>query len=99
MTRVWEQLWRDSDRGAKFTEDKCVFSVPTITFFGHVFGQEGASPDPDKIRTINDTPEPTSVTEVRSFLGMYQYVARFIPGYVTTTEPLRNLTKKGTTWK
>ena len=76
-----------------------MFSVPTITFFGHVFGQEGVSPDPDKIRTINDTPEPTSVAEVRSFLGMCQYVARFISGYATTTEPLRNLTKKDTTWK
>ena len=87
------------DREAKLNKDKCVFSVPTITFFGLVFGQEGVSPDPDKIRTINDTPEPTSVTEVRSFLGMYQYVARFIPGYPTTTEPLKNLMKKDTTWK
>ena len=92
-------LERLHDKEAKLNKDKCVFSVPTITFFGHVFGQEGVSPDPDMIRTINDTPEPTFVAEVRSFLGMYQYVARFIPGYATTTEPLRNLTKKDTTCK
>ena len=41
-------LKRLHDRGAKLNKDKCVFSVPTITFFGHVFGQEGVSPDPDK---------------------------------------------------
>ena len=87
-------LERLHDREAKVNKDKCVFSVPTITFFGHVSGQEGVSPDPDKIRTINDTPEPTSVAEVRSFLGMCQYVASFIPGYATTTEPLRNLRRR-----
>ena len=42
---------------------------------------------------------PTSVGEVRSFLGMTQYVARFIPHYATISELLRLLTRKDAEWR
>ena len=51
------------------------------------------------MKTIQNSQPPTSVSVVRSFLGMIQYVARFIPGYANITEPLRRLTKKETEWK
>ena len=44
-------------------------------------------------------PTPTSVTELRSFLGMAQYSVRFIPGFATISEPLRRLTKKDCKWR
>ena len=42
---------------------------------------------------------PQSASEVKSLLGMAQYVSRFIPGYAKITAPLRNLTKQGVEWK
>ena len=44
------------------------------------------------------SPEPKNVSEVRSFLGMAQYSARFIPDFATVTERLRVLAKKETEW-
>ena len=85
--------------GAKLKKDKCIFGVNELTFFGHIFGNKGVSADPEKVKTIQNSQPPTSVSEVRSFLGMIQYVARFIPGYANITEPLRRLTKKETEWK
>jgi len=38
-------------------------------------------------------------SEVRSLLGMEQYVSRFIPNYATITTPLRLLTRQNTPWK
>ena len=65
-----------------------------LTFFGHIFGNNGVSADPEKVKTIQNSQPPTSVSEVRLFLGMIQYVARFIPVYANITEPLRRLKKK-----
>ena len=86
------------ESGAKINRDKCVFSTNELNFFGHVFSVNGVSADPNKIKTIvNTTPE--NVSEVRSFLGMTQYVSRFIPDYATMTEPLRKLTRQDNVWK
>ena len=40
-------------------------------------------------------PEPQSASEVRSFLGLVNYNARFIPDFASVVKPLRRLTKKG----
>ena len=42
---------------------------------------------------------PTSVGEVRSFLGKIQYVARFILHCATISEPLRQLRRKDAEWR
>ena len=52
-----------------------------------------------KSKTSSTLKPPTSVTEVRSLLGMTDYCVRFIEGYATLTEPLRALTHKNHTWE
>ena len=52
------------------------------------------SPTADKVKALIDAPPPTTVQEVRSFLGMANYSANFIQHYSETTAPLRQLTKK-----
>ena len=64
-----------------------------------MFSESGISPCPSKVSTIKSAPPPTNVHELRSFLGMIQYCQRFIKDLATISEPLRNLTKKQTTWK
>jgi hypothetical protein len=84
--------------GAKLNRDKCVFSVNKISFFGHVFSDTGVSADPEKIKAIVGHSAPQNPAEVRSFLGMTQYVSRYIPHYATMTEPLRRLTRQDVPW-
>ena len=71
---------------------KCEFSQSQLTFFGFVFSSEGVSPDPAKVEAIHKCSTPSSVKEVRSFLGMATYCAKFIPNFSDLTEPLRELT-------
>ena len=92
-------LKRLQEKGAKLNREKCKLSVNKLTFFGHVFSDKGISVGPEKIKSIVDTDPPKNVAEVRSFLGMTQYVSRFIPQYATLTEPLRRLTKQDVPWK
>ena len=92
-------LQRLEEVGARLNREKCVFSADQLTFFGHIFGEKGIKADPDKIQSIIKAPTPENASEIRSFLGMTQYVSRFIPDYATITEPLRNLTKKDVKWK
>ena len=60
---------------------------------------EGVAMDPDKIKLVSEWPEPTSVKEVRSFLGLAGYYWRFVRGYAEVTAPLHELTKKDVIFK
>lgn len=91
-------LRRLQERGVKLNQDKCVFSTNQIEFYGHVFDANGIAPDPRKIEAITNLDPPRNVSEVKSLLGMSQYVSRFVPNYATMTEPLRRLTHKDIEW-
>ena len=51
--------------------------------------------DPEKVKTVQQWPTPTNVTEVRSFVGLGSYLRKFIAGFSTICKPLHKLTKKG----
>ncbi|CAB4016982.1 Hypothetical predicted protein, partial [Paramuricea clavata] len=78
----------------RLKEEKCSFSQSTIMFYGHIFSAEGIKPDPKKIDAIKAMNPPECSSEVKSLLGMAQYVSRFIPDYAKITAPLRSLTKQ-----
>lgn len=61
---------------------------------GHVINSEGVSTDPTKIEAIKSWPAPTTVTELRSFLGLSGYYRRFIQGYRIICRPLFDCFKK-----
>ena len=64
--------------------------------YGHTFNAKRIKPNPRKVDTVKAMSPPQSASEVKSLLGMVQYVLRFIPQYPTTTAPLRNLNKQDT---
>ena len=53
-------------------------------------------PTAEKIKAVRDAPKPSTASEVRSFLGMVGFSARFIPNLSTIAEPLRRITHKDT---
>ena len=92
-------LERLKQHGVRLNKEKCSFSRSEIKFYGQIFSKNGVKADPAKIKAITDMNKPESIGEVKSLLGMAQYVSRYIPNYATITAPLRLLTKKDKSWQ
>ena len=71
-----------------------MFSVIELTFPGHIVSKDGLKIDPKKCSAIVDMPMPTNKTELQGFLGMLNYIGKFIPNLSQVTQPLRILLKK-----
>jgi hypothetical protein len=54
----------------KLNPSKCCFAAESIVFLGHVVSKESTKPDLGKIDALLRFPEPKTVTNVRSFLGL-----------------------------
>ena len=74
--------------------NKCIFNKSSLEFFGYVFTKNGMEVDSKKVAAVVNLPNPTNQSEVRSLLGMTNFVSRFIPDYATLTKPLREITHK-----
>ena len=59
----------------------------------------GIQPTVSKVEAIQNFPALKNVKEVRSFLGLINYLIRFIPNLATHTHCLRMLTKKDCKFK
>lgn len=80
--------------GITLNKEKCKFGATEIDFYGHSLSAAGIKPKHDKVKAVKEFRAPTSAEEVRSFLGLANYVGKFIPNLATISEPLRRLTKK-----
>ena len=94
LERVITILGRLRSAGLKLKPEKCSLMQRSVSFLGHVVSGEGIATDPEKTRAVADWPIPTSVKEVRSFLGLAGYYRRFVKGFADMAAPLHALTKK-----
>ncbi|RVW93540.1 Retrovirus-related Pol polyprotein from transposon 17.6 [Vitis vinifera] len=69
------QTLRDKQLYAKLK--KCEFWLDRISFLGHVVSNDGISVDPGKVDAVANWRRPSTVTEIRSFLGLAGYYRRF----------------------
>jgi len=79
--------------------DKCDFWLKEVTFLGYVVSSKGIFVDPRKVEAVLRWERPTTVTEIRSFLGLARYYRRFIKGFSTITTSLTRLTRKNIRWE
>ncbi|KAA0040695.1 pol protein [Cucumis melo var. makuwa] len=92
LRMVLQTLW-DNKLYAKFS--KCEFWLKQVSFLGHVVSKAGVSVDPAKIEAVTGWARPSTVSEVRSFLGLAGYYRQFVENFSRIATPLTQLTRKG----
>ena len=75
---------------------KCAFGVSAGKFLGFLVHHRGISVDPAKTTAIATMKIPTTIRELKSFLGRVSYIRRFVPRLASVTSGLSKLLKKGT---
>ncbi|KAM0981427.1 hypothetical protein ACFX2A_014761 [Malus domestica] len=74
--------------------EKCHFMVKQGIVLGHIVSERGIEVDKSKIDLVRYLPSPTSVREVRSFLGHAGFYRRFIKDFSKISTPLCRLLQK-----
>ena len=70
---------------------KCTFFQTHVKYLGYQVSEEGVSTDPSKIEAIQKWPVPTTLRELRHFLGFTAYYRRFVPAYTSKARALHKL--------
>ena len=73
--------------------EKCAFFKSSVVYLGHVLSADGIKADPAKTSVIRDFKKPTTLKELRSFLGITSYYRKFCKNFAEIANPLTELTK------
>ena len=87
--RLSSGKWKKQD---KLKPSKCELFQRQLAYLGHVISAKGVATDEGKIEAIKNWLTPTTVMEVRSFLGFTGYYHRYIPKFMQVAWPLHELT-------
>ncbi|XP_077497902.1 uncharacterized protein LOC144108574 [Amblyomma americanum] len=71
----------------------------SVKYLGHVLTRDGLSLDPGRLEDIFHVQAPCNRKELQTFLGMVNFVSRFIRNMSTLTASLRELLKKNAAWE
>ena len=94
LVHLEEVFRRLRHANVKLNPKKCSFVKQRVEYLGYIATPEGISPNPDKVRVVQEFPTPTNLKELRSFLGLANYYRRFVRGFSNIANPLNALTKK-----
>ena len=96
--RLEETLKLIEESGIKLNSGKCEFRNSNIRYFGHIIPDKGIQSSKDKIEAILKLPPPSAISELIRFLGMTQYLGKYVPNSAEVLQPMLELLKKDTVW-
>jgi len=79
--------------------EKCEFHSESVEYLEYIFYPSGLIMSNDKVKIIQDWPEPKKVKDIQSFLGFANFYHWFIFNYLDIVIPLTRLTRKDILWK
>ena len=89
---------RCKEKGIRLNRNKLELRKEAVTFLGHRITKNGLEVDPEKIKAVQQMATPTNLGELRTFIGMVNYMAKFLPDLAAMMKPLTNLTKRNMPW-
>ena len=66
----------------------------SVRFAGFIISENSIKSDPKKISALVDFPQPKDLKQLRSFLGLANQLAGFVPDYAQHAKPLNDMLKK-----
>ena len=87
-------LERCKEVNMKLNISKCRFRLDKVSYVGHEFTSQGLLPDSSKVHAVKEMPSPTDQAGVQRFLGVINYLHKFISNMSEKTAPLRQLLHK-----
>lgn len=84
--------------GVTLNKSKCKIGVKSVKYLGHIIENGKVKPDPERIKAIINLPQPSNISELRRFLGMINYIMKFVPNLAEKTKNLRDLLNKNSEW-
>ena len=94
LQRLDEVLAAIQRTGLKLKAKKCALMQREVNFLGHVVSKRGIATDPGKVEVVATWPVPTTVSEIRAFLGFCGYYQAFVKDFADIAAPLFALTQK-----
>lgn len=71
--------------------EKTTFCRREVPFLGFILTPQGVKADPEKLKALQNIPEPTSRLELQRVLGIFGYYRRFVVAYSTYLDSFRDL--------
>ena len=96
---VKEVLKRLRKAGLYAKAEKCEFHSKSVEYLGYILSPSGLIMSNNKIKIIQDWPEPKKVKDIQFFLGFANFYYQFIFNYSDIVIPLTHLTQKDIPWK
>ena len=78
----------------KLNFDKIQYKQKKVDFFSKTYITQGCKPSDMKVKARTEMPQPTTLKDLQTFLGMVQYLSKILPRIAEIAEPLRDLMKK-----
>jgi hypothetical protein len=85
--------------GVKLNKSKCHLRKLEVTYFGHCITADGIKPEKGKIEAITKLGPPTNVSELRTVLGMLNYLGKFVKDLASMIKPITDLLKADVSWQ
>ena len=98
LTNLAQVLERLDSAGMKLKKEKCAFCLLQVEYLGHI-SAEGLCPAASKVKAIKEAPTPSSLSKLKSFLGLVNYYAKLLPDSATILAPLYKLLRNSEPWQ
>jgi len=81
------------DANMRVSREKSNFFKEKVEYLGFVVSRRGITTNPSKVEAIHKFEQPTTLFQVRSFLGLASYYRCFIKDFASIAKPITEILK------